>query len=305
MEIRRLQLFVALAEEKSFTRAAKRMHIVQSGLSNSLKELEEELGVQLCRRTTRNVTLTVAGDTFLTHARVTLSAYEEARRSVEPLNGKVRGRLCVGILECCSPYVAIADVLARFRNIFPQVKIHLRSLDSNEVVDCVRSGEVDVSFYAMMGRSLPRGLKCLPYCEDSLLAVCSVDHQLAALQAVSLERLSRETFVDASREKALRWLIDQHFRKAGLKREAAFEVDNPLLGIDLIEKNLGVGIMQAAVAEQFASSRHVRLLALSGPKSLLPRWHLGLLRKQNRRVKPEADPVDHFLRMVNPGYAQR
>jgi len=305
MEIRQLQLFVTLAEEKSFTRAAKRMHIVQSGLSNSLKELEEELGVQLCRRTTRNVTLTVAGETFLTHARMTLSAYEEARLSVESLTGDVRGRLCVGILGCCAPYVAIADVLDRFRNTFPQVKIQLRSLDSNQVINSVRSGEVDVSFYAIMGRSLPRGLKCLPYREDSLLAVCSVDHELATSQTVSLERLSREIFVDASPEKALRWLIDQQFRQAGLKREAAFEVDNPLLGIDLIEKNLGVGIMQAAVAEQFAASRHVRLLALSGPKSRLPRWHLGLLRKQNRRVKPETDPVDHFLRMVNPGYGQR
>jgi len=305
MEIRQLQLFVTLAEEKSFTRAAKRMHIVQSGLSNSLKELEEKLGVQLCRRTTRNVTLTVAGETFLTHARRTLSAYEEARLSVESLTGDVRGRLCVGILGCCAPYVAIADVLDRFRNTFPQVKIQLRSLDSNQVINSVRSGEVDVSFYAIMGRSLPRGLKCLPYREDSLLAVCSVDHELATSQTVSLERLSREIFVDASPEKALRWLIDQQFRQAGLKREAAFEVDNPLLGIDLIEKNLGVGIMQAAVAEQFAASRHVRLLALSGPKSRLPRWHLGLLRKQNRRVKPETDPVDHFLRMVNPGYGQR
>ena len=305
MEIRQLQLFVTLAEEKSFTRAAKRMHIVQSGLSNSLKELEEKLGVQLCRRTTRNVTLTVAGETFLTHARRTLSAYEEARLSVESLTGDVRGRLCVGILGCCAPYVAIADVLDRFRNTFPQVKIQLRSLDSNQVINSVRSGEVDVSFYAIMGRSLPRGLKCLPYREDSLLAVCSVDHELATSQTVSLERLSREIFVDASPEKALRWLIDQQFRQAGLKREAAFEVDNPLLGIDLIEKNLGVGIMQAAVAEQFAASRHVRLLALSGPKSRLPRWHLGLLRKQNRRVKPETDPVDHFLRMINPGYGQR
>ncbi len=305
MEIRQLQLFVTLAEEKSFTRAAKRMHIVQSGLSNSLKELEEELGVQLCRRTTRNVTLTVAGQTFLTHARMTLSAYEEARLSVESLTGDVQGRLCVGILGCCSPYVAIADVLDRFRNAFPLVKIQLRSLDSNQVVNSVRSGEVDVSFYAIMGRSLPRGLKCLPYREDSLVAVCSVDHELATLQAVSLERLSRETFVDASREKGLRWLVDQQFRKAGLKREAAFEVDNPLLGIDLIEKNLGVGIVQAAVAEQFAASRRIRLLALSGPKSRLPRWQLGLLQKQNRRMKTETDPVEHFLRMVIPSYAQR
>jgi hypothetical protein len=56
--------------------------------------------------------------------------------------------------------------------------------------------------------------------------------------------------------------------------------------------------MQAAVAKQFAASRHIRLLALSGPKSRLPRWHLGLLQQQNRRVKAETDPVD-------PSYAQR
>ena len=76
MEIRHLQHFVALAEEGSFTRAAQRMHIVQSGLSASIKELEAELGSRLVERTTRRVALTETGRLFLEHARVTLTALE-------------------------------------------------------------------------------------------------------------------------------------------------------------------------------------------------------------------------------------
>ena len=300
MEIRQIQLFVALAEEKSFTKAAKRMHIVQSGMSNSLKELEQDLGVVLCERNTRKVTLTASGQTFLEHARASLSALNDARSSVHSGSAEVRGQLSIGILGCCSPYIAIADVLDRFRKTFRQVEVRLRSLDNNEVVDSVRSGEVNVSFYAITGRNLPPGLDFLHFREDSLLAVCSAGHPIAASQTVSLERLSQEPFIDASREKALRSLVDQCFRKAGLKRRAAFEVDNPMLGIDLVEQNLGVTIMQAAVAEKFGTNRHIRLLPLYGTRSRSPSWRLGLLRKRHSKAVCSTGPLDHFVNMVLP-----
>ena len=74
MELRHLQHFVALAQEGSFTRAARKVNIVQSGLSNSIKELEEELGTRLVERTTRKVSITEAGMLFLPHARATLAS---------------------------------------------------------------------------------------------------------------------------------------------------------------------------------------------------------------------------------------
>jgi DNA-binding transcriptional LysR family regulator len=108
MEIRHLQYFIALAEEGKFTAAARRMNIVQSGLSVSIKELEQELGSQLVTRTTRKVSLTAAGDLFLEHARGCLTLLNDGVQAVQSQNGVVRGRLHLGILQSLTPYVQLA-----------------------------------------------------------------------------------------------------------------------------------------------------------------------------------------------------
>jgi DNA-binding transcriptional LysR family regulator len=99
MEIRHLKHFIALAEEGKFTTAARRMNIVQSGLSVSIKELEQELGSQLVMRTTRKVSLTTTGELFLEHARGCLALLNDGVQAVRSQDGVVRGRLHLGILQ--------------------------------------------------------------------------------------------------------------------------------------------------------------------------------------------------------------
>ena len=102
MEIRHLQHFVAWAEEGKFTAAANRMNIVQSGLSVSIKELEQELGTQLVTRTTRKVSLTPNGELFLEYARNCLTTLKDGV-VVQSQGGVVRGRLHLGILQSLTP----------------------------------------------------------------------------------------------------------------------------------------------------------------------------------------------------------
>src|ERR1700728_846752 len=152
MEIRHLQHFVALSEEGSFTRAAQRMHIVQSGLSASIKEMEQELGSRLVERTTRRVALTDTGRLFLEHARATLTAMEAGVTAVRSQDGVVRGRLRRGTLQSLGPYLELPLLLKRFREACPEVEIAVRALGTDAIPGLVASGDVDLSFHALVNR---------------------------------------------------------------------------------------------------------------------------------------------------------
>src|SRR4051794_24559915 len=102
MELRQLEYFVAVAEEASFTRAADRVHISQSGVSAQLRQLERELGAPLIDRSTRAASLPAAGTAALEPARAALAAAAGVRRAVEEVNGVIRGRIVVGVVTGCT-----------------------------------------------------------------------------------------------------------------------------------------------------------------------------------------------------------
>ena len=114
MELRQLQHFVAVAEEMHFTRAARRVNIVQSALSTSIRALEEELATKLFMRNTRQVQLTTAGRVFLDKARLALEAVREARDAVAAVQGLTRGRLAIGTVQSLPAFVDLPALLASF-----------------------------------------------------------------------------------------------------------------------------------------------------------------------------------------------
>src|SRR4029453_1605972 len=101
MELRQLEYFVAVAEEATFTRAAERVHISQSGVSAQIRALESELGAELFDRSARTARLTTAGQAALPHARQALGAAQTLGHAVDQVNGLVRGRLTVGMVVGC------------------------------------------------------------------------------------------------------------------------------------------------------------------------------------------------------------
>ncbi|HST39779.1 MAG TPA: LysR family transcriptional regulator, partial [Conexibacter sp.] len=113
MELRQLACFVAVAEELSFTRAARRLHLVQSGVSASVRALERELDAELFERTTQRVALTGAGAALLPEARVALAAAQRAADAVARARGTVAGTLTIGTVQSAAP-LDLPAVLARF-----------------------------------------------------------------------------------------------------------------------------------------------------------------------------------------------
>jgi DNA-binding transcriptional LysR family regulator len=294
MEFRHLQHFIALAQEGSFTRAARKVNIVQSGLSNSIKELEEELGTTLVKRTTRKVSITETGMLFLPHARATLASLEGAVQAVRSQDGVVRGQLRLGTMQSLDPYLELAPLLKRFRSAFPMVDVSVRLLISDTVPGLIRSGEIDLSFNAIIDKDQWPGIQLIPYMQDRLVAVCPSDHPLASRSSVTIETLSNEIFVDLTRDRPLRRLIDKVFAQHHLKRTTAFEVSEIRIAMQFVANGLGVAIVPSAFARSFTKSWGGVVLPISRDGHL-PAWRVAILRRTKQKRHTGTDTVDLFL----------
>src|ERR1700761_4025634 len=155
MDLRQLEYFVAVADEQHFTRAAARLHVVQSGLSASIRALEDQLGATLFHRTTRSVTLTPIGQAFLQEARRVLAAAAEAKRVVADMQELRRGRLSIGSIHGLEPLVDLAELLGRFHTAYPAVEIRLVSGGTGPLIEGVRTGDLDLAFTQFVGTTPP------------------------------------------------------------------------------------------------------------------------------------------------------
>jgi DNA-binding transcriptional LysR family regulator len=295
MEIRQLQLFVALAQEGSFTKAAKRMNIVQSGLSISIKELEQELGTRLFDRTTRRVNLTPAGSLFLDHVRASLITLEDGMHAVRSQDGVVRGRLHLGILQSLGPYLQLPLLLQRFRSAYPQIEFAVRAMSNDSIPADVRSGSIDLSFYAVVGKTQWPGVRVIHYVQDSLVAICSRRHRFASHKSVRPEMLSRESFVDLTPERALRKLVDQGFAQYHLKRATVFEVSDIETALQFVGSGLGVAVVPSAVARSSAESRQIHSLRIIDEEPRFPKWRIAILTRSRQKNPAGKSTVDLFL----------
>ncbi|MGK3206415.1 LysR family transcriptional regulator [Amycolatopsis sp. MEPSY49] len=249
MELQQLRYVVAIAETNSFTRAAERCLVVQSALSHQVARLERELGARLFDRTSRRVRLTPAGEAFLPSARQCLAAAERAAAEVAAAVGEVRGRLAVGLI----PTVTAADVPAAIREFhdrYAQVRISLRVGASDDLIEQVRDGSLDVAFLGLPTTATPRGVAVRELARGHLIAVVAPDHPLAGEPTVSLKRLAAEVFVDLPPGTAGRAQSDQAFAAAGLDREVAYEVTSADYVPRLVGPGLGVAMLPSGFAPQ-------------------------------------------------------
>ncbi|QUH03846.1 LysR family transcriptional regulator [Saccharopolyspora erythraea] len=249
MELQQLRYVIAVAETNSFTRAAERCLVVQSALSHQVARLERELGARLFERTSRRVRLTAAGAAFLPAARQCLDAAERAAAEAAAAVGEVRGRLAVGLIATVAA-VDIPGALRDFHQQYPHVRINLRMGASQDLVEQVKEGAIEVAFLGLPTTARLHGVNAHELARDRLVAVVAPDHPLAGETTTDLRRLSSEVFVDLPAGTAGRAQSDLAFSAAGLSRDVAFEVTSAYLVARLAAEGLGIAMLPAAYAPQ-------------------------------------------------------
>ncbi|HEY2075197.1 MAG TPA: LysR family transcriptional regulator [Streptosporangiaceae bacterium] len=243
MELRHLEHFVTVAEERNFTRAARRLHLVQSALSVSIRSLERELGTQLFERTTREVRLTDAGRILLPEAHRTLDAAASAQAAVFGAQAGLRGTLRLGMMQVIS-VLDVGSLIARFHRERPLVDIQPRTAPggSAAMISDVRRGTLDAAFVATSGQDQP-GLTTTTLATEPVLLGCPPDHPLARRAVVSVGELADEPFVDYTTGWGTRTVADQLFAKAGVERSIGIEVPDGSIHASLVRAGLGLAIL--------------------------------------------------------------
>ncbi|MGW0826618.1 LysR family transcriptional regulator [Streptomyces sp. NPDC002845] len=255
MELRHLQHFVAVAEDRHFTRAAERLMVSQSGLSASIRALERELRAPLFVRTTRRVTLTEAGRALLAEAERILAQVRAAHEAVAAVQGVLRGTLSVGT-EQCTAGVHAPRLLAAFRRRHPDVEIRLRQAGSGVLADEVAAGRLDLAF-AVTTRADTAQLRCVPLTSEPMTVLCHPGHRLAAGGALTPQELGREAFVDFHPDWGPRRTTDAAFAAAGVHRTVTLEVNDVHSLLELVHEGLGI----AVVPRHFGHKREASALA--------------------------------------------
>src|SRR4051794_10051882 len=197
MELRQLECFVAVAEEANFTRAAARLHIVQSAVSATIKRLEHELGAPLLERNSKRVLLTDAGAALLPRARVTLDAARDAADAVAEVHGGLRGTLRLGTLTSVT-LLDLPTLLGEFHRRHPGVVLQTSAAPSGSqgLVDALRERRLDLAFVSLPGPH-PAGITLTDLASSTLDLVVPVDHPLANRPSLSITELAGLDFVDS------------------------------------------------------------------------------------------------------------
>jgi DNA-binding transcriptional LysR family regulator len=208
---RRLRHFVTLAGELHFTRAANVLHVSQQGLSRSISELEEQLGVTLLARTTRSVALTEAGEAFLRGARDALAALDAAAGAAQSAHGRVSGRLRVGF-TVSSALELTGPILRAFQSRHPAVRLDLEMFQWGDPSCGLRSGATDIAF-VRMPIDCP-GLRTETMFVEPRAIGVDTSHPLANARSVTLTDLAGERIM-APRTGDARWTAFWTLRDTG------------------------------------------------------------------------------------------
>jgi DNA-binding transcriptional LysR family regulator len=266
MELRHLRCFVVLAEELHFGHAAERLHIEQSPLSRTIKELEDRLGVRLFNRDRRGTHLTRAGEIFLQDVRRVFTTLEQAKENAKAAASGHYGLLRIALSDG-SAQPRLAALLALCREEEPAVEIRLTEVSLNEQLRGLRDDTFDVGF--ARSNEVGEGIDAYPVWHEPLVVVIPSRHPLLAHRLIPLEELLRYPLVMCHPEVCEGYCrqVDQVLRMVETEPTVAERVTSLEMMLTLVAAGYGVGFV---AAEQIAVCRHpdvvVRPLALDDVK---------------------------------------
>jgi DNA-binding transcriptional LysR family regulator len=297
MELRQLQYFVSVAEQRNFTRAAELLHVAQPSLSQQIRALEREIGAALFERTSRSVRLTAAGESLLPHARRALAAVDDARHEIAEQAAAPSGVVRLGM----TPTVAIHLLpawLASFIHRFPAIEVRLFESGAVALEGDLVSGAIDLAVVTLPAQHA--SLQVRPIVEEELLLGVAPGHPFAARDAVGLEEAAEEPFVLYREGYGLRESVLSACHQAGFRPRVVLDGGETETVLRLCAAGLGVTLVPR-LALDGSPDRPIGV-RLRPPT---PRRTLGLAWRDERYLSRAArvlrdDLLDHWSMSAEP-----
>lgn len=235
MELWQLEVFMAVSEERGFSRAGQKLGRTQPAISSAIKQLEDELHEPLFDRLGRSVRLTAAGETLSDYAKRLLRLRSDALQALGELRGLGRGTLRLGANETTCLYL-LPDVLAAFKQAYPQVQIDIQRAITRSITEKVIEGSLDFGIVTLP-ISDPR-LETLTIHHDELALIVGPNHRLASRKTVRMRELEDEPFILHKIGTTTRERLVKHFINGGVKIKVTME----LASIETIKRFVSIGM---------------------------------------------------------------
>ena len=288
MELKQLEYFLAVSNNKSFTRAAEQLYVSQPSVTTAIKKLEDELGLILFDRNKKQAILTSEGEIFYQHAGTVMKDISKAAQKAAELKNLSSGNIRIGI----SPLTCLAVsslLLAKFHNMYPTLKFCFTEASSGELRLKLSKGQIDLAFLPILPDELEleQDLEFAPVSNKRLSVYLPTFHLLAGKTQVTLRDLKQELFLLPREDCGYRPIIDQIFTKQQQITHLVFETSYPTMIAHLIVAGSGIAILPAGAI----SSPKITEIPLADSPTVL----LTIARKQKRTIAHAAEKLYSFL----------
>lgn len=254
--LRQLRAFLMVARERSFTKAAVRLNVTQSALTNAIKSLESEVGLLLFDRTTRFVVPTGSGARFVAIAERILGDVEQAIDDLRADAARQQGLVVVAATATMINKVLVPS-LVHLSGKYPGVRVRLLEELTDGAIERLRSGELDLAFTTL--ESSEADVDLVPILKDRFQCVCAKGHPLAgSKRALRWEAFAQHDAVALSRQSGIRVLLERHSFGQQLAQRIRYEVSSVGGLAKMVESNLGVAAVPGLIADSMDASKTVR-----------------------------------------------
>ena len=257
-----LKLFVAIADERSLTRAAEREHLALAAVSKRVSDLESQLGIALLYRQPKGVELTPAGHALLHHARHMMDNLEQLNADLSEFSQGVKGHVRIHA-NTSAVIEFLPEDLAAFARLHPQVKIDLEERVSSETIRAVREGLTDIGIFA--GHVPTEELQVFGYRHDQLVLVTPRDHPLAGRSSIALREAVGYDFIGLQQDASLHGLLQHSAHHLGAALRLRIQVRSFEAICRMIHTGMGIGILPELAVRTYLPALDVQVIPLDDP----------------------------------------
>jgi DNA-binding transcriptional LysR family regulator len=292
VELRHLRYFLAVGEALNFTKAAARLRVAQPALGRQIKDLEEEIGVDLLRRSPRGVMLTAEGKLFLEEVRELLKHADESVERVRALARGQYGELHIGYAPVPTTEI-LPPALAAFQKAVPRVKVLLHDLSSDELITGLRNGTLELAIMVEPTGEQTAGIEFELLRTYPLCVAMTAAHPFAWLKSITLEKLAAEPLVGLRRKDYSEYyhILDRIFAPIHAKPRIAVECDSASSLITEVEA--GRGLALASPIFKLVAGKRLLYRPLTGTTEVAS---VGIVRATKGDVTPAGENFCEILR---------
>ena len=283
-----LEAFLSIAERGSFQRAAGHLNLSQTAISHRMRKLEEELGLKLFARTTREVTLTRAGIEFLPKAQKALAELEQSFDDLKQQGAKRRERLDIA----CLPAFAVnylPPILSKFHKLQPRVQVRIFETPSAAIAELVQTGEAEFGLSVVQTNRWDLEVEAIS--ASPLALTCPSRHLLAKKRSVGWAELRGLPLIRVGSKTAIRPMIDDALSAARVTLNWQYEVQHVETAVNLVEVGLGFAVVPS-IDVALHRGRGLTAVPLRGPRLSCA---YGLVTRRGIPLSPPAAPVRGVL----------